>query len=179
MGYSSPFLVGRCNRLETEAQNRELEGTIALMLPLALEQALQTQTSMGARRPGMRGQFVVGFIRIQYCTGHPRVWEHIPFQTGQLVVTAGDCRPSVAKSDVLKRCPKQLCLCEISQLKTLFFFTSCGGGSNKTCLWTRWAHQFASSAPDPSCYSYIVLPIYPQPYQSKLDSYRKDFSLRE
>lgn len=37
-------------------------------------------------------------------------------------MTAGDCRPSVAKSDVLKRCPKQICLCEISQLKTFFFF---------------------------------------------------------
>lgn len=76
----------------------------------------------GSKTAWHGGQFVVGIIRIQYCTGHPRVWKHIPFQTGQPVVTAGDCRPSIAKSDVLKRCPKQICLCEISQLKTLFFF---------------------------------------------------------
>lgn len=71
----------------------------------------------------------------------------------------GELQSSVAKSEVLNRCQKQICLCEISQSKNscVFFSHHVEEGQTKH-LWTRLAHQFATSAPDLSCYSYIVFP---------------------
>lgn len=95
-------------------------------------------------------------------------------------MAVGDCRPTVAKSDVLKRCPKQICLCEISQLKTLFFLHHVGEGQTK--------HVYGPDGHTSLQPLHLTLPVililysllsYSQPYQSKLDSYRKDFSLRE
>lgn len=70
-------------------------------------------------------------------------------------------------------------MCNLQVKKHFFFFTSCQGGSNKTYLWIRSAHQFATSAPNLSCYPYILFPLTTWPHRSKFDSIGKDYSARE
>lgn len=92
----------------------------------------------------------------------------------------GELQSSVAKSEVLNRCQKQICLCEISQSKNscVFFFTSCGGGPNKTFM-----DQIGSPACNLCTWPFLLFlhcvpsPHSLWPYQSKLDPIGRPFLL--
>lgn len=157
--YISRFLGECCTRFKTERQNSER--TIALMLSLALEPALQTQTPSGAwQGTGVRGQAGVAPFVFSAAPSTREFGSTYPSKQDSQLWPWGIARPRVAKSsDTLKRCQNETSLCAISELKNIFFFFYITLGRVKQNIFLD--QQFAISAPDLSCYPYILFPLIP------------------